>query len=314
MDNNRINEIIALNKTDISALMAKYDPDCKVIDFSQMSESLSNTGYKVVTNEGKFLLKLYSSSRDGIECAMYRYLKGRVNVPELYYFDNSKQFAPFSYAIFEFIEGVTLAEYVRQKQCFPMKIAYEIGSICATIHKRTYTCNAWLDAKLQVSQELPNFRGKLQFLLNEKPAKYLKQETVTKLIDFANTENALFDRLDRGSVLSHGDFTLWNIMISNETAYCIDFEYSCSDSRYRDIGHFFRRKDLSIESLLEDKTYQAFAEGYNSISETKLPSDWLKLARVNDIVTMLALLLNDHFPMEWVSDIEADIHSTLRES
>lgn len=313
IDNNRINEVINLEIDDITMLMSQYNANIQVAEFFQMSESLSNTGYKVITNVGIYLLKLYSSPRDEVECAMYRYLKSKVAVPELYYYDNTKQLLPVSFAIYEFIEGITLAEYIRQKQCFPTNIAYEIGRMCAVIHKHKYAGNGWLDSRLNVQegQELPDFCSKLLYLINSKPASYLKPETVYELQDFIQREASIFHQIDSDSVLSHGDFTCWNVMIAREKVYFIDFEFSCADSRYRDIGHFFRRKDNSIESHVDMQVYQAFAKGYHSAADVKLPENWLQIARICDIVTMLSLFLNEHFPLEWVSEIEAAILSTI---
>ena len=43
---------------------------------------MSNTGYRASTSSGDYLLKLYSNPSDVIECAMYKYLADKVNVPD----------------------------------------------------------------------------------------------------------------------------------------------------------------------------------------------------------------------------------------
>lgn len=307
MSADRINAIITLDKAKITELMSYFNPEIQVKDFSLMNESMGNTGYKVTTDTGIYLLKLYSTKRDGIECAMYGFLEDKISVPKLYYYDNSKSKVPFVYCIIEFINSVTLAEYLRSSHFFPSKLAFDIGSMCASIHKKSYPHDALLNEKLKMTRRLPTTFKKILYMLGSKPAMYLKPETARKLSNFIFKNRKLFKRLDSEAVLCQGDFHFWNILISGEKAYCIDFEYAYAGSRYNDIGHFFRRRSEDIQSTIDERVYDAFADGYNSVSDVKLPTDWLRLARLCDINAMLCLFNNDSFPNDWIADIEADI-------
>lgn len=312
MSSDRINEFITLDKAKISELMSAYFPKIDVIEFVPLTESMGNTGYKVTTNIGIYLLKLFSTPRYGIECAMYQYLNGKVHVPELLFYDFSKTKIPNSYCIIDFIESVSLADYIRSNNCFPAKLAYDIGVMCATIHQKKYSHSASLNEQLKMTRRRPITYWKILYMLHGKPAKYLHHETVIKLAKFIHANRKLLKRLDHECVLCHGDFHCWNILVSNNKAYCIDFEYAYAGSRYNDIGHFFRRKGDDIQCHINDEVYSAFEEGYNSISELVLPPDWLRLARLCDIHAMLGLFNNDHFPEEWISDIERDILTDIQ--
>lgn len=311
MNIDRINGFISISKKDIVYLIKRFDSSLEIIDFSRINEGMSNTGYKVTTQSGEFLLKIYSNSSDRIETVMYTYLKDIINVPELYYYDGGKQFFQFSYTVTKFIEGVTLIKYLRSRSHYPPEIARKIGSMCAMIHKREYPHDAMLDENLNISRVLPYTREKISLLLANKPAAYLKRETVNKLNAFINNNPKLFEKIKAESVLCHGDFSYGNIMVSGEKVYCIDFEYAYSGSRYHDIGHFFRRKDDNIRFLIDDRIYNAFSDGYNSVSEKHLPLDWSELAHICDINAMLCLLTRDCVPHEWINDIEFDILNTI---
>lgn len=180
----RINDFIITDKTEIASLLAPFDHSLTILDFSLIKDSMSNTGYIVTTNTGRYFLKLYSKTSDRIEAE---------------------------------------------------------------------------------------------------------------------------------SVLCHGDFGYGNIMISAGKVHFIDFEFAYSGSRYHDIGHFFRRKDNDVQALIDSQIYDAFAQGYNSVSAAPLPSDWLTLAQLCDINAMLCLLTYDNVPTEWVEDIENDILSAINE-
>ena len=123
----------------------------------------------------------------------------------------------------------------------------------------------------------------------------------------------MFDSIEARSVLCHGDLGYANIMISDGKVSFIDFEFTYSGSIYHDIGHFFRRKDDDVEALINRHIYDAFAQGYNSVSASPLPSNWLTLAHLCDISAMLCLLTYDNVPTEWVEDIENDILCAIDE-
>lgn len=303
----RINDFIKLDIKEVSSLFAQFDNKLMILDCLLIKDSMSNSGYIVTTASGKYLLKLYSNSTDKIETAVYMNLKDKINVPKLYYYDNSKQLFPFVYTIVEFLEGVTFMQYIRKNLQYPLEMAFEIGKMCALIHTKKYAYDALLDDKLNIVEKLPSTSGKILHLLNGKPAEYLKPETVEKLRKFIKEKPDLFNRIEAESVLCHGDVNYNNIMFTGEKLYFIDFEFAYSGSIYHDIGHFFRRKDDDIQTLIDKRVYDAFQQGYDSVSDNKLPSDWLILAHLCDINALLCLLTHDNVPMDWITDIEYDI-------
>lgn len=242
MNIDRINDFITLEKQDIISLFAPFDPSLEILDYSMLKDSMSNTGHMVKTSKRKYLLKLYSNTTDKIETAAYRYLKDKINVPELYFYDDRKDRFPFTYTITEFLDGITFINYVRTGKCYPVEKAYEIGKMCATVHQKVYECDALLDDKLNISGEIPNTHNKILHLLDGKPKQYLNPETIVKLREFIYKNAELFCRMEAESVLCHGDFGYGNIIISADKVYFIDFEFAYSGSRYHDIGHFFRKK------------------------------------------------------------------------
>ena len=308
----RLNDYIITDKKQISSLLVPFDSSLTILDFSLMKDSMSNTGYMVATSAGTYLLKLYSNTTDKIEAAAYSYLKDKINVPAMLFYDGSKKHFPFAYAVMEFLDGVTFIQYVRTNLKYPPELAYEIGEMCASVHTRTYAHDALLDEKLNISQELPRTREKILHLLSGKPAEYLKPDTIEKLCGFIKENPEVFDRIEAESVLCHGDFGYGNIMVSGGKVFFIDFEFAYSGSIYNDIGRFFRRKGADVQALIDSRIYDAFAQGYNSVSSAPLPPDWLRLARICDINAMLCLLTYDHVSGAWVEDMEHDILCAIR--
>ena len=313
MSDERINEFILLEKKDIINLFQPFDSSLKVLDFAPMKNGMSNSGYCVMTTKGKYLLKLYSSTTDTIETAMFGYLRNIINVPRLYYYSCDKRYIRNAYTITEYIEGMTLLEYIYKNKAYPIETAYTVGKMCAEIHSKKHIIDAILDINLNAVADLPPTREKIMYLLSSRPGEFLHRDTSLKLQNYIKDNQGKFDEIEEESVLLHGDMSYGNIMLSGNRVYFIDFEFAFAGSRYHDIGHFFRRKDADMQLYIDDGIYDAFAKGYNSSSDNPLPADWLKLARLCDIDAMLCLLNHNNIPAQWVSDIEYDILCSIRD-
>lgn len=311
MKADRINDFISIDREDVVVILSEFLSAPVITDITRMNEGMANTGYRVATTSGVFLLKLYSGTSDGIECAMYRLLRGKVNQPELYYHDDSRRRFPFAYTVTEFIDGVTLTRYIKSTGNYPIEFAREAGGLCGAIHGRRYPYDALLDRDLEIIRKLPFTREKILMMLDGKPAFHLKAATASALRGFIGDNPELFERISEESVLCHGDYSYGNLMLSGGKTYCIDYEFAYAGSRYHDIGHFFRRKDDFTQSLVDERIYAAFADGYGAAAGEALPADWLALARLCDVNAMLCLLNYNNVPDEWVADIETDILASI---
>ena len=50
----RIHDFIITDKAEIASMFRPFDSSLTILDFSLMKESMSNTGYAVTTNAGKY--------------------------------------------------------------------------------------------------------------------------------------------------------------------------------------------------------------------------------------------------------------------
>ena len=92
----RIHDFIITDKAEIASMFRPFDSSLTILDFSLMKESMSNTGYAVTTNAGKYSLKLYSNTTDKPETAALTYLKNKINVPALFFYDGSRRRRAFA--------------------------------------------------------------------------------------------------------------------------------------------------------------------------------------------------------------------------
>ena len=308
----RLQDFIRLDIQTAASLFAPVCPSIQVQGLTPCRDSMSNSGYEVATNHGKYLLKLYSNNTDSIETAAYSFLAGKIPVPRLYYYDGEQTRFPYPYAVLEFLEGCTLHQAIRDTGEFSPETARQIGKMCGVMHQIQYSQDAMLDGNLGEGEPIPDTRERILFLLNGKPGSRLEPDTVHKTEKFIRENTELFDRIGAKSVLCHGDFRLGNIMLAKGQAYLIDFEFAFSGSPYYDMGYFFRNKSEKVQPLMKEPVQEAFADGYRETSPIPLPPDWLELAKLCDICNMLCMLNHDTIPPEWVSEVESRILQTIR--
>ena len=247
-------------------------------------------------------MKIYSGNTGNIEPEMYAYLQKHIRIPSLFYYDDSRKSCPYPFAIIEYIYGETLSEYIKRNRGYPAEIAREIGRMLSIIHKKLYPERGSLDRELHLAKSGRSTSELILSMLEGKPGARLSNSVQDQLQTYMEQNRDILSRIDRDFVLSHGDMSGGNILISNGMVYFIDFEYAMAESRYRDIGKLFRNKAPEVQQYINESVYKAFAEGYYG-----LPSDWLQLAKVADIPVMLGLLNIDTAPQDWVTDIEHDI-------
>jgi tRNA A-37 threonylcarbamoyl transferase component Bud32 len=298
----RIYSFFKIDNKNICEILRVFDKSIVIDDVIPIHSGMSTSNYCITVGQTNYLLKIYSGNCRNIEPIMYEYLRKHIKIPTLYYYDDSRDICPYPYSIIEYIHGETLSEYIKRNHCYPTKIAFEIGRMLSIIHEKTYPMSGHIDNQLQLESPWKNTSEFIMSMLEGKPGSRLSNVVQDKLKEYLKKNMDIISRIDRDFVLCHGDIGYGNILIANGYVYFIDFEYAMAESRYRDIGKFFRNKSQDIQRYLDMDIYEAFANGYGG-----LPCDWMQLAKVADIPVMLGLLNIDTAPQDWVDDIEHDI-------
>ncbi len=312
-NDSRLFDFQSISTEDIREIFLKYNKETLIQHINPVISGMSTSNYIVEARDKKYLLKIYPENNDhsNIEIGAYKNAHKIIKVPEVLHFDDSKIIIDNTYAIFQYIDGFTLREYVEKNKGISGEIAYKIGNMLALLHKKEYTDTALLDGDLCIKRKIIQFQHQYEYFLNGIPGTYLKEIVKNDLKDFINTNNQLIQRICKTNVLCHGDFIPSNILIDlNDTPWFIDFEYSFSAPPYYDIGKLFRNRD-NYSQYIDDNMKNNFARGYNAMSLRKLPEDWYKLSKIADIAVMLALVNRENVPPQWIEEIEEEIVETM---
>lgn len=299
----RIHSFYNIDRSIVSEMLKAFDNSMVAEAVTPIHSGMSTSNYCITVGQRNYILKIYSGNGGSIEPIMYQYLQKLIRIPALYYYDDSCKICPYPYAIIEYISGETLTEYIKRNHSYSTEIVYEVGRMLSIIHKKSYTESGFLDRELHLANPWKSTSEFIFTMLEGKPGARLSTSVNDKLMTYLNRNQDILNRIDSEFVLCHGDMGYGNILISDNMVYFIDFEYAMAESRYRDIGKFFRNKAPYVQQFINANVYKAFTEGYGG----DLPSDWLKLAKCADIPVMLGLLNVDTAPQDWVDDIEHDI-------
>ena len=309
--NARLFEVNTISGETAESLLSSFAPSVKIAEFCRIAAGGSTSNYKIVTNSGSaYLLRIYPDNNDHsqMEMAVYSYAKKLINVPEIYYFDESKTTLPNTYVFMQFIEGITFREYTVSNMTVEKTLIARIGKSLSLLHNRRYDKTAFLKTDLSVLQPLGSMYEIYERYLEGISGRHLCVVIKQRIYTLINEREDLLFLLDGESVLSHGDFNHSNIIIDkNCDPWFVDFEYCFSAPRYCDIGKFFRTKDdFDVTSLRDD-----FIGGYASVCNTRLSDSWWVLSKLAEIQTLLALMNREILPEGWVGEIEKEIDRNM---
>lgn len=313
MDNSweRVKNFIEIDKNTADMLIKCFDPRKNVEYIEAFSGGRSTTNYRVKTRESEkeFVLRLYpkEDKRCCKEYAIYERMKGSVPIPEIYYVNDEKTIVDNDFAVIEYIEGMTLSEYIYDNNGFPGALAQEIGETLAYIHKKKFEKEGFLDENLNITEGLPPISLWYDFFLNNRAGERLGADIRSRIYRVLRKNDDLLGLMTKNFVFSHGDFRPSNIMVKDgKLAGIFDWENALSAPDYFDIGQFIR-----YEEQISEQNEKSFIYGYNKISENPVHENWKKISKLMDLANILSLLNNEEEKQNLFMDMKNLIQRTI---
>lgn len=237
-------------KTDIEVDIKKLIKDNEIyniIDKNELKElKLGRSDTKVFktklkSNHQEVILKIqYIENKNNLkeEYKRLKWIEGKLNTPKAYYYNEKDN---IKYLIMEYKKGTPSFKFD--------DIGYQLGKALKQIHQVNIE-NCPFN-KYSPEQLLSNFLDKLDSIYPEIQDNY-KDETKETVIEFMK-ENIPTDK-----VLTHGDYSMPNILINNGEISFIDLGELGISTKYLDI--YYLMKSLKINK--KEEIFEEFIKGY----------------------------------------------------
>ena len=167
-----------------------------------------------------------------------KWIEGKLNTPKAYYYNEKDN---IKYLIMEYKKGSPSFEFDN--------IGYQLGKALKQIHQVNIE-DCPFD-KYSPKQLLSNFLIKFESIYPEIQDNY-KDETKESIIKFMK------ENIPNDTVLTHGDYSMPNILINNDEISFIDLGEVGMSTKYLDIYYFM--KSLKINE--KEEIFQDFLNGY----------------------------------------------------
>jgi hypothetical protein len=316
---------IAITNQTLRHFLARVFPQRQIAAVEPLSGGLINTNLRIdfQSNHDPVVLRLY---RDGAnvcrkEIAVHNLIRSEVPVPKILYAEPDPVADIPSFAILEFINGLTLEQLKRTGDVEALKQASRsIGETLAAIGRFRFPKPGRFVVEGSSEQlsvgasyiEGPNPMPRLldTFLESEVCQNRAGAKLVERLHNFAWSWADRIPDLDARPSLVHCDFGNRNILVRKENgkwivAAVLDWEFALSGSPLLDVGHFLRY-ETADHPLREPHFSKAFVEhgGY-------LPEGWREIVRVIDLTALVECLTHDDLPAEVESELIELIVATV---
>ncbi|OOM16766.1 aminoglycoside phosphotransferase family protein [Clostridium saccharobutylicum] len=291
---------LKLDNIKINKLFKGILEEKDIINIVPVEEGCRTTNYIIKTKNAKYILKVFFNKEQDYkkDIKLLNILKDEIPVQRIYRVDTDLEIGNREYAIYEYIEGKTIGQYLREGYFMDEKFVKEVARILAKIHSYKFNKVGFLDADLHIKEELEPLNLWYERVIGERVRKRLGNDIVNKIKQVVKqNEKNLLD-LDKDSRLVHGDFQGTNILI-NKGIVCgiLDWEFAMAGHPLEDIGQFFR-----YEEYFNDDLVRAFEEEYTKMSDYTLSDNWYNISKLRDLVNLIQLIgEKDEMPTKYAN-------------
>lgn len=269
----------------------------------------SNYILKITNSNKRYILKIFPELNCDYqkENNLLRLLKDKVPVQDIYYISKSYIINNRTFGLYEYIEGKTLGQAIKEGYVIDKNFIKEVAKALAMIHKFKFNSIGEFNNKLEVVNNLPPLYTWYDNFMDINFKNRLGQDVINRINTIVQNNLQTLIDLDKDVSLVHGDFQGTNILIDNKKLVgVIDWEFSMAGHALADIGQLFRYENYFDENLIN-----IFEEEYNKYSDKRLIKDWHKIAKLRDLVNLIQLIsAKEEMPNKY-KEIKGIIMKTL---
>jgi Ser/Thr protein kinase RdoA (MazF antagonist) len=296
-----------------------------ISEHAVLATGLANTNvrFRLQGRESAYVLRVHTREPKAAarEQALMNYLasnpRGSIPVAPLLYSDPEPQLGRYPYSIWGFVEGTLLQELFRTLSDSELvDIAAACGRVAAAFATHRFPRCGEFGAKLSVVEEygapsrfVPDVVYKSLYggLAGERLGVRLRDALWT----IVERRAPLLEEVDGQYTLVHADYKRSNVLLQrsattwNVTAV-LDWEFAFAGPPIVDVGLFLRAGEALPPGFRD-----AFAAGYRDAGG-ELPSEWLRLSRLVDLVSQVTFLNDPRDRPRVVAESTAVVEETIR--
>lgn len=283
MDHNweRSLPLYKLDLEEASNILQTIDSKWRALELKEITIGCRNSNYRVKTSLGPYFLRISPPEDKNYinESAAACMLNPAIHIPALYHV---VRLANRTCMIYEYIDGTSMQSLCTASAGIEDDILRQVARTAAKIHGFNRA-----DAAGFKKLDLPPFMTWYDlFLSNERTAGRLGAEVVKRVQKLIGDRGQELQRIDQYQGFIHSDFRPANMLVDKEQrVYVVDWEFAGMGHKLGDIGQFFRYRSCFTEEQLS-----VFEKEYNQYAMVPLPSDWVELSRLRDLINPLQMI------------------------
>src|SRR5579859_497024 len=303
---------LQLSLAEIEELIRPYAAGVRVFEATPLSGGLRNTNYRLrlSSQSAPVVLRLYSADPSACprEVALTRLVEPSVPVPRVLH---AQPAGSPPWAVMTWVDGVRFDEFMLTATEPEVEAAADsAGRVLAAIHTFQFPRSGFFGADLSVSAPFgpdDSWSSLLEgWLTRGRAGARLGADLTPRLLHFIAGNAWRMEALSGQTSLLHADYKPWNLMLQDTAiAGVLDWEFAFCGSPLNDIGIFLRY------SARQPPVYRTgFVNGYRAAGGD-LPSEWPRLARMIDLISLCYFLERPNDDPALVNDVRSLIETTL---
>ena len=270
---------ITLPRETIESIVQIAFPQQRLSSYELISEGCANLNYKIQHSASSefYILRIYLRDDKAAqrEQQLATLLKPKIPIPTVEFVG---KYQGFSFAITEYLSGITLRELLLTEKCDIAKgILIELGRLLAQMQDFQFPSSGFFDTNLQILSPLTS-QAYLSFykscLEHQNTQHVLGHETISKLQKSLDLYATLLPDAREHSLV-HGDFSPENILVSKidgvwKLFAILDWEFAFSGSGLTDVANMLRYSH-EMPDIYEESFLKGLGQG-----GYKLPQNWRK--------------------------------------
>jgi aminoglycoside phosphotransferase (APT) family kinase protein len=316
---------LELSREEIRHLIEPAFPGASLVNHAVLGTGLANTNIRfwLRGHGASYVLRLYT--REPKAAARERDLiRHLVSVPQqpiplapLLYSDVSPASGQHPYSIWEFVQGTLLQDLFKTLAASQLvEIAYSCGRVAAAFTAYRFPTCGEFGPKLETVEEYGDPSQFVPAAVHEAlfgglAGQRLGSTLRDSLWRVVERTSPMLREIDGRYTLVHADYKRSNLLLGRSgTTWTItavlDWEFACAAPPLIDIGLFLRAGN-ALPAGFRD----AFVGGYQDAG-AKLPSEWLRLSRLVDLLSQVTFLNDPRDRPRVVAETTSIVEETVQ--